>query len=797
MNSIIKKTGWIFFVILSLLGIGIIISGALIYFLSLNLPNHKSLKKYTPDLASRVFLKDGSKLSEYAYERRYFIPIDKIPSKLINAFIVVEDKNFYSHPGVDFVGILRSVMVNISNIGSKKRPQGASTITQQIARIFLIKNNELSYIRKLKEALLAFRIESALTKKQIMELYLNQIYLGLGCYGVAAASKVYFNKTVNELSIAECSYLASLAKGASLFHPVNHKKRAIERRNWAIDRLYINGFISEEEALSAKAEDIVLSHQDKRTYAEYFSEEIRKALIETFPFDNLNKEGLIVRATLDAKLQEYAYKALKKGLQRVDRRFSWRGALSNIDIKRPKEELIENLKNFQSPKGGEDFLKASVVSILNKNGNVTAVILSEDGKYSKLSKEDMNWVAGKIHLGDIIFVEKVQTKEKDLYELRQIPEVEGAIIVIDVHTGKILAMQGGYSFYHSEFNRATQAKRQCGSAFKPFVYLTALENGFAPNTIINAGEVEIDLGETIGIWKPKNYGNSVIDKITLRRAMERSVNTATVRLAQEVGMHKIAKLAKNFGLFEKMPELFAYALGAGEVTLIDLTLAYAMFANGGKKIDPILVDYIQDKYGNILYTSDKRKVDNSNEEYPPRLIEYRPQIINKQSIYQLTSILEGVCKRGSGYLANSLNYPVAGKTGTSNNSRDAWFIGYTPDIAVGVFVGFDDQARSLGEKAVGANIALPIFIDFMKDAKNLFLAKPFHMPKGIRLRRVDLDTGAAPNPNEKQNLILEAFKEEDEEIKEVINNIITPSTSVVDETPENGKDEVKAIIGIY
>lgn len=798
MNSVIKKCGWIFFSILSLGALGVVAVGGLIYIVSAKLPDHRSLQKYTPSLASRVFLKDGSKLCEYAYERRYFIPIDKIPSKLINSFIVVEDKNFYTHCGIDLQGILRSLVNNISNIGSGKRPQGASTITQQIARIFLIKNNEVSYIRKLKEALLSLRIESVLSKKQILELYLNQIYLGLGCYGVAAAAKVYFNKTVNELTVAECAYLAALAKGANNYHPVKNKEKALIRRNWAIDRLHVNGFISDSEASEAKAEDLTLSEQDKNIHAEYFSEEIRKSLIDKYPFDSLNKEGIIVRATLDAQLQEYAYKALKKGLQIVDRRFAYRGGIDNIDIKRSKEELVQYLKDVKTPKGGEDFQKAVVVSILTRHGHRDAVMLVEDGSYKKISAKDLAFMDNRLHLGDVIFVEVVKKNEKVEYEVRQIPEVQGALVVLDVHTGKVLAMQGGYSFLQSEFNRATQAKRQCGSAFKPFVYLSALEDGFAPNTIINAGEVEIDLGEAIGIWKPKNYGNSIIDKITLRQAIERSVNTATVRLAQEVGMHKIAEIAKKFGVFEKMPELYAYALGAGEVTLLDLTTAYAMFANGGKKIEPVFIDYIQDKYGNILYTSDTRSVEESeDEDLPPKLNDYRAQIINEQSLYQLTSLLEGVVKRGSGYMANSLNYPVAGKTGTSNNSRDAWFIGYTPDIAVGVFVGFDDHARSLGEKAVGGNIALPIFVDFMKKAKNLFPAKPFHMPKGIRLRKVDLITGGAPVIGAKQTIILEAFKEDDD-TREVMSSIITPVNSVVSKDgQENNENDVKTIIGIY
>lgn len=742
-----------------------------------DLPDHTFLKRYSPSVSSRVFLQDGTKLAEYSCEKRYFIPIDKIPAGLINAFVAAEDKHFFQHMGIDFLGIARSVIKNIENIGTGKRPQGASTITQQVARIFLIKTNKISYIRKIKEAILSYRIESTLSKRQILELYLNQVYMGLGAYGVAAAAKTYFNKSLNELSIAECSYLASLVKGANNYHPVKHKARALKRRNWVIRRQLEDGYISESEARSAVQEDLIMApdvEAQQNIHAEYFAEEIRKYLIDKFPADSLNREGMVIRATLDPKFQKCAYEALREGLENVDRRFGWRGAIGHINIHATRPEVIAVLRKAHKPKGGEEFTTAVVTACSSRS----VYVLTEHNELGRVTMADVAWIRKKIVPGDIVLVKKVQDSSKNsqdnnkvnknpsvsTFAVKQIPVVQGAIIVIEVNTGRILAMQGGYSFSESEFNRATQAMRQSGSAFKPFVYLTALENGFTPNTIIDSTSVEIDMGEGAGgIWKPKNYNNAEIDKITLRRALERSVNTATVRLAQEVGMKRIAKVAEQFGIFDKMPHLLSYALGAGETTLLRLTTAYAMLANGGKRITPTLVDYVLDRNGGVLYKNDHRIVDNSvkwDAELPPKLNDDRPQILDERSVYQMTSLLEGVVQRGSAFSARSLRLPIVGKTGTSNSSRDTWFVGYTPDIAVGVFVGFDDQTRNLGKKANGGNTALPIFITFMNKAKKYIIPTPFRVPKGIKLRRIDLETGGMPGDGA---TIMEAFKEEDEE----------------------------------
>lgn len=773
-----------------------------------DLPDHTSLQKYIPNISSRVFLQDGSKLTEYFYEKRYFIPIDKIPQKLINAFVAAEDKHFFRHMGMDFQGIIRSALKNLENIGAGRRPQGASTITQQVARIFLIKTNEVSYVRKLKEAVLSYRIESTLSKLQILELYLNQVYMGLGAYGVAAAAKVYFNKTLDELTIAECSYLASLVKGANNYHPVRNKKKALVRRNWVIKRQLEDGYISVDEAKAAVNEDLtMIGEQEKNVEADYFAEEMRKYLIEKFPLDSLNKEGLIVRATLDPKFQKYAYNALREGLESVDRRFGWRGSIGRVSIASSKVDIIDKLKKVLVPKGVEIFSRAVVASV---SGDAIS-IMTENGELGKLAESDVKWIGKKIRPGDVIMVAKRDIGGKKTvgdFTVKQIPQAQGAIIVIEVETGRILAMQGGYSFSISEFNRATQALRQCGSAFKPFVYLAGLENGFAPNTIIDASSVAIDLGKSLGTWRPKNYHRMQIDKITMRRALERSINTATIRIAQEVGLDKIAKIAEQFGIFDKMPRLLSYALGAGETTLLKLTAAYAMLANGGKRIIPTMVDYVLDRYGRVLYKNDNRIVDNSirfNASFPPKLNDNREQILDERSVCQITSLLEGVIQRGSGASARFLNFPMAGKTGTSNESRDAWFIGYTPDIAVGVFVGFDEQSKNLGKNANGANTALPIFISFMKAAKKFLTPKPFKIPKGIRLRKIDAETGGAPTSGAPS--IFETFKDDEDggQDEEVINNKTKKRRSMLEliENAENADETemeepiVEPVMGIY
>ncbi|GHU10583.1 penicillin-binding protein 1A [Alphaproteobacteria bacterium] len=786
-----------------------------LHYFSLELPDHTSLKKYAPDVASRVFLEDGSKLCEYSYEKRYFIPIEKVPQKLINAFLAAEDKRFYEHMGVDFMRVARSAIRNLQQLGTGKRPQGASTITQQVARIFLIKNNEVSYVRKIKEAILSYRIEMALSKQSILELYLNQIYLGVGAHGVAAAAKIYFDKTVDELTTAQCAYLASLAKGANNYHPVKNKKKAIERRNWLIDRMLEDGFIEKNDAEKAKLEKLEMVPSEKTANAEYLSEEIRKHLMEKFPSCSLNTDGLIIRGTMDARLQNIAYESLRKGLENVDRAFGWRGPIGEIDMDDADDDddIVSELKTIEAPAGSGEFRKA----LVTEKGKKKISIITENGKTGEIVDADAKWMGAKVNVGDVILVSKVKdgaNKKSKTYNVRQVPLVQGAIVVMEVNTGRVLAMQGGYDFSISEFNRATQAMRQCGSVFKPFAYLAALENGFSPNSIIDSGSVEIDTGAA-SVWRPRNYHGALVEKVTLRRAVEKSINTATVRMSEEVGIDKIAETANQFRIFDNMPELLSYALGAGETTLLRITAAYAMIANGGKRITPTMVDYVQDKRGNTIYRITDESYDSDEEfdvEYPPKLNDARQQILSEQSIYQMISLLEGVIQRGSGGSAKVLGIPVAGKTGTSNESRDTWFIGFTPDIAVGVFVGFDDHSKGLGRNATGASTALPIFISFMAEAKKFFAPKPFRVPHGIKLRKIDLETGGPPSPSGNGS-IMEAFKEDEydgkNDVKSSTSNsilqrlsaegaldVLSPKDDAFDNRDEEYTGD-KSIFGIY
>lgn len=807
MKFILHFIEYTVYAVLAVIGVGGIIVLGILYFLGTDLPDHNFLKRYRPDVASRVFLQDGSKLCEYATEKRYFVPINRVPIKLINAFVSVEDKHFFTHNGVDFYGIMRSVLRNIENYGKGLRPQGASTITQQVARIFLIKNNNVSYIRKLKEAILSFRIESALSKWQILELYLNQLYIGVGAYGVAAAAKIYFDKSLDELTIAECSYLASLAKGANNYHPVLHRKRALARRNWAINRQLEDGYITEKEAALAKKEDLQVVRPILDTTSGYFSEEIRKFLIQQFPGESLNKSGLIVRATLDPRFQKCAYDSLRRGIERIDRRYEWRGGIGSLKIDQAQNVLVRQLQKISTPKGMEAFTKALVLS---KNQNFVN-ILTENGDIGHLDEKDVKW-AKKIKVEDVILVDK---SGPGRYRLKQLPIVQGALVVMEADSGRILAMQGGYAFEQSEFNRVTQAKRQIGSAFKPFVYLAGLQNGFAPNSIIDASPVEIDLGGALGVWKPRNYRGAVLDKITFRRAIERSINTATVRIAESVGIDKIARLAEDLGLFTNMPRYLSYVLGAGETTLLQLTTAYAMFANGGKRVHPIMIDYVQDRYGRTIFKTDGRVAEehvNFYAKLPPYLSDNRVQVVDERAIYQLNSLLEGVVQRGSAASVSRFGFPIAGKTGTSNDSRDVWFVGYTPDIVIGVFVGFDDHNKSLGPWASGTETALPIFIDFMEHAKQYIIPKPFRVPRGIKLRKIDVETGGMVTDSTK-NTVIEAFKEDENvqnnmlinESEKNLSSIISNITknmkdgdiTTEKEAAEQRPDGVKMIQGIY
>jgi penicillin-binding protein 1A len=745
-----------------------------------DLPDYHQLADYEPPVMTRVHAGDGRLLAEYAIERRVFVPIRAMPKRVVNAFLSAEDKNFYSHTGIDFVGVARAVVVNVKNLGKQRRMVGASTITQQVAKNFLL-TNEVSWDRKVKEAILAFRIERAFTKDRILELYLNEIYLGYGSYGVAAAALNYFDKPLDELTIAEVAYLAALPKAPNNYHPVRRHDAAVIRRDWVVGRMLDDGIITADEADIARSTPLTTQQRSETQFvtADFFAEEVRRDLAERYGEKELYKGGLSVRTTLNPKFQEIADKAVRVGLQAYDRRHGWRGPLMHLDDDTSDQPWQKRLSALEPVPGLGSWKMALVLELDDK----TASIGLADGTTAFIPLSQLKWArpwakgeklgarvnkpSDVLLKGDVVAVETLLVdKEGNLYPegthaLRQIPEIEGALVALDPHTGRILAMSGGYDHARSQFNRVTQAKRQPGSAFKPFVYLAALESGYSPSTLILDAPFVIDQGPGLPKWRPANYTKKFYGPSTMRLGIEKSRNLMTVRLAQTVGMDKISDFAGRFGLIDNMPEQLAMSLGAGETTLLKLTTGYAMLVNGGKKIRPTLIDRIQDRHGRKVFSHDLRNCRDCLASFwttqpVPVLPDLREQLSDPASAYQIVSMLKGVIERGTGRSVRSVGKPLGGKTGTTNKSVDAWFIGFSPDLAVGVFTGFDNP-RSLGKREQGASVAAPIFRDFMKGALAEGTATPFRIPPGIRLVRVNATTGR-PARNGEKKVILEAFK---------------------------------------
>ena len=759
----------------SLLILGFIGAFLLFSYYTQDLPDYKQLSTYDPSVVTRLYANNGRLFGEYAEERRVFLPISHIPQHIINTFLAAEDKNFYSHQGVDLKSIIRAIVQNLKKISLGKRPTGASTITQQVAKNFLL-TNEVSLSRKIKEAILAFRLEKAYSKEKLLELYLNEIYLGGGAYGVAAAALYYFNKSLDELTIAEAAYLASLPKAPNSYHPVRNKEKALARRNWVIDQMIETGVITPEQGAQAKEEPLEAHFYTPRKNgikADFFAEEVRRKVIEQFGEKELYQGGLTIKTTLDPRLQEIAEQVLRQGLINYDRRFGYRGPFKHIDINTASWQ--EQIKAIPDPPALSPY---SLAIVLDVQSDKVAIGLKNE-KTATIHFKDMEWArspkVGKngypyvgpplkspsevLKKGDIIAVEP--TSQENSYALAQIPEIEGALVAIDPHTGRVLALAGGYSFEKSQFNRVTQALRQPGSAFKMLVYLTALEKGFPPNTKILDAPVEIDIGWGLGSWKPQNTTHEFYGEVTLRRAFERSLNVATVQLAKVLGISPIIETAIRLGISDKMPEHWATVLGAGETTLLRLTTAFAIIANGGKKITPTLIDRIQDRRGHTIYKADERTclaclktIDPLTT--PPLLEDTRTTLISPSVAYQLTSLLEGTVERGTGKRAKVEGYPLAGKSGTSNDYKDVWFIGFNPNLAVGIFVGFDTP-RSLGKHEEGGRVAAPIFGAFMKKALAGTAPIPFRVPKGVRFKKVNLETGEVAASSDK-NIILEGFQ---------------------------------------
>ncbi len=741
-----------------------------------DLPDYGRLAGYQPATTTRVYSNDGQLIAEYAEEKRIYQPLDRIPRRVIQGFLAAEDQNFYRHGGIDAKSIIRAALENLQNLGADNANLvGGSTITQQVVKNFLL-TRERTFSRKIKEAILASRITKAYSKDRILELYLNEIYLGLGAYGITAASQIYFGKSPDELSTEEIALLAAMPKGPSGLDPRRYPEKALRRRNeYVLQRMFEDGYINEAEMERAAATPITLYDPagENVTQAPYFAEEVRKELVEKYGEETLNAGGLFVRTTLIPELQELADSSLRRALIEYDRRHGYRGPLAHLETMEnwavPLEKIAANTPVY----------KGQRVGVVREMDAKTAKLGFPDADVGVLAVADMKWArligpggrwgpvpakpADTLKIGDVVLVESIEEKE-NTYRLLQIPAVNGGLIMLDPHTGRVLAMAGGYSA-QTQFNRVTQALRQPGSAFKPFVYLTAMEHGFTPATIVVDEPVEIYQGPGLPLWRPKNYGGEYLGPATLRVGLEKSRNVMTVRLAQMLGIQRVARAAKRFGIYDDPPANYSMVLGALETTMLKLANAYGIIANGGLKISPSFIERIDDRNGVTLYRRDTRPCTgcvldeerNSVNYVTPVPEDNRERIVDPRIAYQVTSLLQGVVQRGTAASAAKLGLPLAGKTGTTNDSRDAWFMGFSPDLVVGVYVGFD-QPKNLGGKETGGRVALPAFIQVMEQFSKHYQVRDFDVPMGVQIVPVDRYTGMSPAPWDTQaKVISEAF----------------------------------------
>ena len=754
-------------------------AGYLLYKNSKDLPDYESLAKYEPPVMTRIHAHDGSLIAEFARERRIYVPINTIPQRVVAAFLSAEDRRFYEHGGIDFTGIARALVNNAAH-GFKGGLQGASTITQQVAKNFLL-TSEQKLERKIKEAILAVRIERAYSKDRILELYLNEIYFGMNSYGIAAAGLNYFNKELKDLTIEEAAYLAALPKGPNNYHPFRKAEKALIRRNWIIGQMAENKYITRDDAEAAKKKPLGVNIRPTGAHifaAEFFAEEVRRSLLSQYGEEKLYSGGLSVRTTLDPKLQSMARSALTAGLVAFDRKKGFRGPVTKIDISGDWGVALGGLEmpnDIQPWRMGVvlDAQKAKATVGLRPQkqqdgtlvpGREAVEIALDEVKWAKTAVKSVTDV---LNNGDVIYVSpKDPANLAGTWSLMQVPEVGGGLVAMDPHTGRVLAVAGGFSYAISQFDRAMQARRQPGSSFKPLVYAAAIDNGYKPTSIVLDAPIEIDQGPGKEAWNPKNYEEGKFGgPSTLRIGIEKSRNQMTVRLAQDVGMPLITEYAKRFGVYDDLLPVLSMSLGAGETTLIRMTTAYCMIANGGKQVHATLIDRIQDRYGRSVWRHDDRECTNCKAEgwanqQEPDVPDDRKQIMDPHTAYQMTSIMEGVVQRGTGNIIREKylpNTPIAGKTGTTNEEKDAWFVGYTPDMVVGVFVGYDTP-RPMGKGNTGGALAAPIFGDFMKQVVGDKPASPFRVPPGIKLVRVDLKTGLRSQPGDSGTSIMEAFK---------------------------------------
>jgi penicillin-binding protein 1A len=787
LRSIISFFGWIF----SWITIGVVlvalILGAVFFMYGRDLPDHASLASYEPKTISKIYSIEGKVMDEFAQERRLFTPVDEIPDIIKDAFISAEDKNFYTHKGYDPIGMIKAGI----DAARGKRLRGASTITQQVMKNFLL-SGDRSVERKVKELILASRLENTLDKEQILELYLNEIFLGQNSYGVTAATETYFSKPLEDVTIEEAAYLAALAKAPSNYHPVRELDRALDRRNYVLRQMSSNGYITRDQLKTALAAPLktvqagdYVSARTLRPPRDYFTDEIRRQLSGTFGQDEFFGGGLAIRATMDPALQKEAALALRTGLEKYDRALRvYRGPTAKIDPALLEDEKVwrDALSEVEIARDIEGWNAAVVLAVGAKSVRIgiEGVKANPDGDFLPMS--ELTWRRkrdGKtlnkakkpsdiLAVGDVIHVKALEKDGKfQNWSLRQVPELQGGFMAMDTNTGRVLAMQGGFSYQYSVFNRATQATRQPGSSFKPFVYASALDSGYSPATIIIDAPIEVATPQ--GLWRPKNSSDTYFGAAPMRLGIERSRNLMTIRLAQDVGMNVVADYAERFGVYDDMDPFLANALGAQETTLFKMVAAYAMFANGGERVEPTLVDRVQNRRGETVYRHDRRSCTGcSIVDVPPgvspQINNNRQRIMDEVTAYRLTSMMRGVVERGTASRTVRLGVPVAGKTGTTNDSKDVWFIGFTPNIVAGCYMGFDTP-RSMGRGAFGGTMCGPVFASFMKTAIKAYGSADFKVPENTVFRKYDRFSGSRlPDNATGEYVVAELFRIGEESI---------------------------------
>ena len=811
LRFIMSFFGGIFSMLTLGLGMAGLALGAIFYMYGRDLPSHEVLSQYTPKTISRIYSGEGRIIDEFASERRLFTPAEEIPQIVKQAFVSAEDQNFYSHPGYDIRGIAAAFVEAVQSRGRDLR--GASTITQQVMKNFLLDGSRTAE-RKIKELILAVRIERAMSKEQILELYLNEIFLGQNSYGVAAAAQTYFNKPLADLRPAEAAFLAALAQRPGNLHPVRQHDAAIARRNYVLGRLHEDGFLDDATLAAEQAAPLLTvqsgdydSFRSQLPPRDYFTDEIRRQLSRNFGEEEFFTGGLSVRATLDPAMQDHAALALQRALEKFDlEQGVWRGTGQKLapESLKSEDEWRAALGAANVPRDVHldgQWYPAVVLAVEDQQLRIGIEgIANSDDAPQVVPREDIRWMEGNFHdnfaVGDIVHVRKLVAEDGETFvrwTLRQVPEVQGGFMAMDVNTGRVLAMQGGFSYQHSELNRATQARRQPGSSFKPFVYASALDSGYTPATIVVDAPIEVETPQ--GLWRPENSSNTYYGPTPMRTGIEQSRNLMTIRLAQEVGMDVVAEYAERFGVYDHMNGYLASALGSEETTLFRIVAAYAMFANGGERVEPTLVDRVQDRLGNTVYRHDTRACENCSwttlpSGEAPVIRSDRERIMNAVTAYQLTSMMQGVVQRGTASGVVHLPVPIAGKTGTTNDAKDVWFVGFSSNIVAGCYIGYDIP-RGLGHGAYGGSICGPVFNEFMTYAVARFGGGPFNVPDECQFIKIDRYTGARlPAEAEGENVVAECFRAGEEPLFGIMFDggfAMAADLPLVDEIPEEAR----------